>query len=67
MNEPVTPFRPKPATASAKPVMQEHARMTFRIGGRRYALDFQTTITELNPFDAPVVSIRRKPPSQNGQ
>ena len=30
-------------------------------------IDFQTTVTELNPFDAPVISIRRKPPSQNGQ
>jgi hypothetical protein len=67
MNELVTPFRPKPATASAKPVAQKHTRMTFRIGGRRFAFDFQSTVTELNPFDAPVISIRRKLRSQNGQ
>ena len=67
MNKPVTPFRPKPAATSEKPLVQEHARMIFRIGGRRYALDFQTTVTELNPVDAPVISIRRKPRSQDGQ
>lgn len=33
--------------------------MIFQIGGRRYAFDFSTSVTEINPAHASVVSINR--------
>jgi hypothetical protein len=55
MKKPVIPFRPKPAPVSARPMVEEHSRMTLSIGGRRYALEFHTIVTEVNPVDAQVV------------
>jgi hypothetical protein len=59
MKEPVIPFRPKPAPLSARPVAEEHSRMIFNIGGRRYAFEFQTIVIEVHPVDAQVISIRQ--------
>lgn len=59
MKEPVIPFRPKPAPVSARPVAEEHSRMIFNIGGRRYAFEFQTIVTEVHLADAQVISIRQ--------
>jgi hypothetical protein len=64
MNKPVIPFRPKLATVSATPLVEERSRMTLSIGGKRYAFEFKTTVTEVNPVDARIVSIRRNPSSQ---
>jgi hypothetical protein len=47
----VSPFRLKPALLSARPVAEEHSCMTFSIGGRRYAFEFETIVTEVNPVD----------------
>jgi hypothetical protein len=67
MKELVLSFRPRPARVVSPPLVGERSRMIFAIGGRRYAFDFQTIVTEVNPVAAQVVSIQHKSRSRNNQ
>ncbi len=62
----VVPF-PKPsASAEPDPIAKLHQRVIFSIGSQRYAYDFYSQVSQLNPTPAPVVSVntgkRRKSP-----
>jgi hypothetical protein len=41
-------------------VVTEHSRAIFRIGSERYAFDFTSTVTQLPPEPAPVISFEEK-------
>jgi len=43
-----------------KPAITDHSRWIFRIGRERYIFDFTSTVTQLRPEHAPVISIEEK-------
>jgi hypothetical protein len=45
------------APGSVQRVTEEPSRVTFQIGRRRYAFEFFSIVTELNPMDAQVIPI----------
>ncbi len=53
----VLPF-PAPDAGAARPTAVEHRRATFQIGARRFVFEFRTAVSEVNPVDAEIVSIR---------
>jgi hypothetical protein len=60
---------PAPQTES-EPRICQHDRVICTIGSQRFALDFYSTVTELNPAAAPVLpfaSEKSKVPSNRGR
>ena len=57
MAKKVLPF-PAPDAGAARPTAVEHCRATFQIGARRFVFEFRTAVSEVNPVDAEIVSIR---------
>ncbi len=53
----VLPF-PAPDAGAARPTAVEQCRATFQIGARRFVFEFRTAVSEVNPVDAEIVSIR---------
>jgi len=61
----VLPF-PTPNPEAARHTAVQHDRAIFQIGARRFAFQFRTTVTEVNPVDAeilPIRTIRVSPPT----
>jgi len=52
----VLPF-PTPDPEEARPTAAQHDRAIFQIGARRFAFQFRTTVTEVNPVDAEILPI----------
>jgi hypothetical protein len=61
----VLPFR-KPVPVAAQAMGREQGPVIFQIGGRRFALNFHVSVTEVNPVDAEILSIDKKsaPPAE---
>jgi hypothetical protein len=57
----VIPFPIDKRPEKVRDTAERHARMVCNIGGTRYALDFWSRATEINPVDAPVLPF---PPGQ---
>ena len=49
------PATPKPKRA--RQTVEERSHIVLSIGGERFALDLCGSLTELNPVDAPILSI----------
>jgi hypothetical protein len=43
-----------------EPLSTRHSRVIFCVGGDRFAIDFTSTVTELNPRPAEVIPIQKK-------
>src|SRR5438132_392659 len=64
MAENVISFPRRTAFECARRAADRHSRATFQIGARRYAFEFFSSVTELNPVDAlivPILPARRRP------
>jgi hypothetical protein len=59
------PFPASPGTQSSPRDAGARSRATFRIGGRRYALEFSSSVVELNPAGAQVIPINQTELKQN--
>jgi len=55
-----TPFQYPHQPDEPDPAVTAHSRWIFRIGGERYAFDFTSTVTQLRPEQAQVISIEEK-------
>lgn len=55
-----TPFPHLHQSQEPEPAAIEHSRWIFCIGRERYAFDFTSTVTELRPQPAEVISIEEK-------
>jgi len=56
----VLPF-PTPDPDAGRSTAVQHDRVIFQIGARRLAFEFCTVVTEVNPVDAEILSIRTGP------
>ena len=65
MAEKVLPFS-IPGPASARPVIAQHCRTIFQIGGKCFVFDFQSSVTETNPANSSVLSICESVPDRTG-
>jgi hypothetical protein len=57
------------ARTKSEPHIRQHDRVICTIGSQRFALDFYSTVTELNPAPAtvlPFASKKSKAPSNRG-
>jgi hypothetical protein len=59
--KPPIPFPAKQPDSLPKPGVEQHSRLILKLGNSRYAFDFHSSVTELKPQPARVLSITRRP------
>src|ERR1022692_1449568 len=62
MAENVVPFPVVPEPERSRPTCTKRIMLT--IGTKRYALEFSSTVMEVNPADAPVIPIQHRKPGR---